>query len=506
MRGAVLLSAFIALIPIVDGYPQTKQDSITNAAGELKGVVLDIDEHIPLQYATVLVLHRNKGVITNEKGRFALSISDLNKTDTVRFQYIGYKTRNITIGELDSSSVVYLKEDIINLSETLIFGNAPGAESIVKKVLMNKDSNYRRTTSRKQAFIRERNTYDIGNKLKLKKSSFSQLDEDLIKLAETATPEHSTSYTDFLGNLYFTNNDGDSLSLKIEAIRAVSLKEKDMAELEQLESVFEDLFNDTGEKEYWKVKSGIFGQKIDMEDNEEKSGADTLNNKRLYYFRKGVEQQLNYTLLEDKDQWEFLHKTGKYNFTLVGGTSVNGEDVYIIDFTPKRNGKYIGRVYISTTTYALIRADYEYAPEKTGRDIHLFGVGYTENYFSGSIYFEKNQDNYGLKYFSQKTGTFISFDRNVALLKKRESFLFDKKLNEIKVGVEFRVNSEESVEFLILDDTGISDNQFADVEQKESMEIIYVDQFDDKLWKGFSIIEPTEQMREYKKHDAGLAE
>ena len=277
------------------------------------------------------------------------------------------------------------------MSEILIFGDAPDPESIVKKVLKNKDANYKRTTSKNQAFIRERNTYDVENRLKLKKSSFSQLDEDLIKLAETAMPEHTTSYTDFLGYLYFNKNPDDSVALKIDAIRTVSLKEKDIAELEQLESIFEELFNDTNEKEYWKIKSGILGQKIDVGNDNDEPQKDTLNdnNKKLFYFRKGVEYQLKYTSMEDKDEWEFLHKTGKYNFTLIGGTGVNGEDVYIIDFTPKSSGKYTGRVYISTTTYALIRADYEYAPEKTGRDIHLFGVGYTENHFSGSIYFEK---------------------------------------------------------------------------------------------------------------------
>jgi len=36
------------------------------------------------------------------------------------------------------------------------------------------------------------------------------------------------------------------------------------------------------------------------------------------------------------------------------------------------------------------------------------------------------------------------------------------------------------------------------------MDIIYVDQFNDNLWKGFSIIEPTEQMKEYKKQEIKL--
>ena len=88
-----------------------------------------------------------------------------------------------------------------------------------------------------------------------------------------------------------------------------------------------------------------------------------------------------------------------------------------------------------------------------------------------------------------------------SLLKKRKRFLFNKKLNEIKVGVNFAVDSEESFEYLVLDDKEIPRKQFADVEQKEHMEIIYVDQFDDKLWKGFAIIEPTQRMREYRKQE-----
>jgi len=46
-------------------------------------------------------------------------------------------------------------------------------------------------------------------------------------------------------------------------------------------------------------------------------------------------------------------------------------------------------MYISMSTFALIRADYEYAPEKTGKDFHLLGVGYTEDEYSGSIYLRK---------------------------------------------------------------------------------------------------------------------
>jgi len=150
-------------------------------------------------------------------------------------------------------------------------------------------------------------------------------------------------------------------------------------------------------------------------------------------------------------------------------------------------------------TFALIRADYEYATGKTGRDINLLGIGYTQNHFKASIFFEKKNANYNLKYFSKETGNNSSINRNLSLLKKKKRFLINKKLNEIKAEIKLSVKTKESFEVLVLDRKKISPGQFANFKQKKRTKIIYVDQFNDKLWKGFSIIEPTKQMREYKK-------
>lgn len=511
MKRVILLSVFIVLLSFVHGYSQTTNDTIeigvndtSYSIQELKGLVVDFNQEIALPYTNIYVLHKDMGTISNEKGHFSINIANLDKTDTLRFQYIGYKTRNITLGELDTTSVIYLKEDIINLSELLVFASDPDPVAIVKKVLKHKDSNYRKTTSKKLCFIRDRDIADIEEIiLTYKKSSINNLDRETIALAEEKIPRNYTSYTDFLGNLYFNKNTEDSITLKVDPIRAVSLKEKDITELDQIASIFKDAIADTKEDEYWKVKTGIFSQKLDKDDLAEASENDTLddNKQKLSYYRYSIKYKLSYSSMTDKDAWEFLYGTGKYNYTLAGGTRVNGEDVYIIDFTPKKSGLYIGRMFIAINTFALIRADYEYVPGKTGTDFHLLGVGYTENHFSGSIYFEKKNDNYVLKYFSKKAGAFASFDRSLALLKKKERFLFDKKLKEIKIGVELKVNMEESIELLVLDDTEISDQQFADFEQQKYMETIFVDQFNDNLWKDFSIIEPTTQMREYKKQE-----
>jgi hypothetical protein len=453
------------------------------------------------------VLRTGQGTISNELGHFTLHLDGLGKNDTLRFQYVGYKTRNITLGELEISSVVYLKEEIINLSELLVFASEPDVISIVKNVLKYKDSNYKPTTSKEQVFIRQRDIADIEKlNFNYKKSSIPELDRKTIAMAEEKIPRNFTSYTDFLGNLYFNKNKDDSITFKIDPIRVVALKEKDITELDQIAKIFEDAFANTSEDEYWKVKSGIFSQKLEDEDIQPEPEKDTVkdNSQELKYYGNSIKYRLGYSSLDDKNDWEFLHSTGKYNYQIIGGTRVNGEDVYIIDFTPKKGGLFQGRMFVSTLTYALIRADYEYAPEKIGTDFQLLGVGYTENNFNGSIYFEKKNDNYELKYFSKKASSSASFDRSIALMKKRKRTFFDETLNEVKIGFELNVDMESSIEYLVLEEKEISEKQFSEFKQAEKMDVIQVDQFDDKLWKGFSIIEPTEQMKEYKKQEVKL--
>lgn len=498
----------ITLITSISVVSQTTLNSKNVKSNqELKGVLLDLNKKTSLPYANIVVLHKNTGAITNEKGQFSLNISDLDKNDTISFQYIGYETKNLSIKQLDSSATVFLNENTYNLNEIFVFSNNLNPESIVKKVLENKHSNYKTTSIKNQTFIRKRFISDIDKiDIKFKKSSFSQLNEKMIDLIERKLPRHSISYTDFLGDLYFSGIKSDSTQLKVDPIKMVSLKDKDLADVEQLESIFENLFSNTKEKEYWKIKSGIIGGKVQMNNEVDKTKKDSLKliNEREFktvHYRNSTNYLLKYSSLNNKKEWDFLHHTSRYEFTLVGGTVVNDEDVYIIDFVPKKSGKFKGRIYIAIKTFALVRADYEYALGKTGTNIHLLGVGYSKNRFSGSIAFKKEHGTYQLKYFSKKEGTSMSVDRNLSLIKKKKRFLLDKKLNEIKVGFKLNVREEYSIEMLILDYKEISNKQFIDFKQKEFIKMIYVDQFDDQLWKGFSIIEPTKQMREYKKQD-----
>ena len=469
---------------------------------EINGIVLDGNTKEPLLYTNIYVLNTSKGTISNERGHYSMNIAGLNKTDTLCFQYLGYKTRNISIAELEADSVVYLKEDLINLSDVLVFAQQPDAIEIVKKVLKNKDRNYKTTSHKKLTFVRTRTAEDIETfNLDHKKSTIPEIDRKSINALGDRINKHSTSFEDFLGEFYFDKSKKAS-EFKVDPIRAVILKEDDLTEPGEMAKALQNALTNTKENEYWKVKSGVFSTKMDTEDLTNEQVKDSLGNRKMRtkMFTEFSDEQFDFIQLTNKDEWDFLYNTGKYDYLLNGGTHINGENVYIIDFTPKKNGLYLGRMFISIETSALIRADFKYAPERTGRSINLLGFGLKETNFYGSIYFEKKQDNYELKYSSRKKGMDFSLDRNFSLIKKQDKAVFNKKVDEIKVGINMKLKMEELVEMIVLKSQDISNHQYINFEQPSYVEAIFVKQFDDNLWKDYDIIEPTQQMKDYKKH------
>ncbi len=498
----ILITFFLSFL-CVAAWAQSESDTIKERK-VISGNLIDAKTSEPLTYATILIVGSTNGVVSNEKGYFEIDITGFPETDTIRFQYIGYKPQQICISDYVNSDVE-LSEEIYNLSETVVYGTPPKAKDIVKKIIENKERNYPVREYANQVFVRERYNSDLNKvDLNCKKSSIEGLDENFIGIIQKSVPKESVSYTDFLGWVYSNGEEGDSAKIKIDPIRMISLKEKDIAELERIEEVFEKVIKETKDDEYWKVKTGILSQKIDMDEgdttNVKKKDSVPENTRLSKYYSGSLYYRMKYANLDNKDQWEFLHKTGKYKYTIAGGTSVNGEEVYIIDFEPSGSGMFTGKMFVSRNTYALIRADYQYAAGKNGRDFHMFGIGYTESQFAGSIYFEKVDSVYALKYFTTKSASEVSFDRSVSLLKKRKRWLFDKKVNEIKIGIDMYVSSEMSYEYLVTNKRDFEPNEFDDFEQKERMKVIYVDQFDDNLWAGYPVIAPTKKMKEYKKH------
>ncbi len=501
-RSAAILFLLLFLANHVKSQNNYSKVIYRKSQDKLSGFTFDASGKIPLPYATICVLHKKRGVISNEKGFFTLNINGLNKQDTLCFQYIGYYPKYITIGNYENNRIVLLKKNVVTLSEAVIFGNIPDPVKIIHQIIKNKDKNYKKNYCIRKVFIRFSNLSDIDNlRLNYKKSTISELNKNVIARAEKQIPHHSVSFNDFMGNLYFSANKKDSVKIKIDPIKNIQLQEKKITEIQNLENIFDTLFLRTKKNEYWKIKTGILGGKVEIDNKTTDTKKDSLhkNDMATKYFYDNIKHKWENNSLDDKSHWEFLYKTGKYKYTIAGITQINGREVYIIDFEPDKSGKYAGRMFVSKSDYALIKADYGYAPGKTGINIHLFGVGYSEYQYKNSIYFEKKDSSYQLKYFSLSTGNKSSFNRKLSLIKKRNRFFFDKTLNDIKIGLKISVKSIDGVELLVLNEKPVSRKQFIDFKEAKQIPVIFVNQFNDSLWQNNSIIAPTKILKDYKK-------
>ena len=456
---------------------------------KLNGKVLT-ENNNPIAYVNIILLENGKGSISNQNGDYAIDISSIDDTNTIRFQCIGYNTIEYKFERLKRNPKVLLSENVYKLDEILVLGSTPDVRKIVKSILNNKKKNYNNATKKQKVFYRERSSGKILNlKLNSKKNDISEITPEILKIVENKIPKHTQSYADLLSNLYNKKSE-----FKFEPIMAVKLEGEKIEELKSFNRILKNLIKDTEEKEYWQIKTGLLKYKIPSSEND---SSDTESMKR--YYKRKIKSDIDFVTFKDKKRWDFLYKIDKYNFEIIGGTKVNDESVYIIEFTPKEEGLFEGKLYVSIETSALIRADYKYAIDKTGLNIQIFGFGMTQTDFVGSIYFEKNKDTYNLKYFSFQNDSKFNVNRKISLQKKKKQVFFNKKINEIKLDVDLTIERQESIELLVIDKAYISDIQFDQFVEKNDINITYVDQFDNTLWKNHITIEPTQNMRKYKK-------
>lgn len=479
-------------------YGSSQNVAPDNAGGMVNGQVLDTASDKPLSYVNISVKRTHEGIISNENGEYALDELIAFPSDTICFHHIGFETFCQSMAYLQENPRVYLKKNIFNISEVVVVPDDFDPADIINKVVQNRSSNYLKTTSKRQVFIRQRNITHFKN---FKINTSKKTPEVINNYAEhlnSMMNRKFVSYIDLIGNYFQTANDQDTVKSKFECSNAVSLNPDVIGLRLVSDSVTNYKIFETDSNEYWKMKSGMLG--ITLVDTDRKMERDTLNTiektdttggrSSLIMLGK-IDENLAYANLKNEAFWTFLYETNKYEFVLEGGTNINDENVYIIRFNPKRRGIYQGKLYISTETYALLRADYEYGEGKTGQSIQLLGIGYKENMYKASIYYEKNAGTYHLKQFSQQHTMDISIKRPLRFLKKRKRKLFDKTLTDIKTDLDLNMTENESFELYIVDEEQITDESYSSLKQKAYHMVHYIDSLNTNKWSEFSKIAPV---------------
>lgn len=92
------------------GYSQSANSAIIL----LKGLVTDQATNLPLAYASVGILDKPLGTVSDSNGHFFFSILEENKTDTLQISLVGYETKKIPVNELlnvDNQTISLSRKD-----------------------------------------------------------------------------------------------------------------------------------------------------------------------------------------------------------------------------------------------------------------------------------------------------------------------------------------------------------------------------------------------------------
>lgn len=116
----------------------------------------------------------------------------------------------------------------------------------------------------------------------------------------------------------------------------------------------------------------------------------------------------------------------------------------------------------------------------------ILGIKSAENISKGTIIFNRNPSGTGyyLRYASREKGIYFYVNRPIKFIE-----LTDSERDVLTLDIKVEGSSLNKRELLNISHTEITNTTFAAVDEKD-FKFIYVKQYDPKLWKGISTIEP----------------
>lgn len=330
---------------------------------DLSILIQDAKTKAPLPYANIYFKKLGLGASTNRVGLAYFDLTRLLDQDTMVVSYIGYDLKEVPY--VKQVNEVLFKVDLVSAAEELtevviesVQGPKPG--KVVRKAIRNKDENYAREALIHEALYRET----------------LQENGQYIQLNEALTKTYYSAYTNRRLNAklwrdwyyeesyaFATNNNSNTRPLP-----------KDLNAQQDQQIILA-----ARHSKNWS-KYGV--EMLLMED-----------------------PFLLFTFDKIKYQYDFLNPSflNHYQFQQENTEVINGEDCYVISFIPKankawdssrknRNAVYIGRMYLTKASFALIKCQYKLAVDREG----AFFKGDMPLDYQVAVHYKKQGDLYAL--------------------------------------------------------------------------------------------------------------
>lgn len=475
------------------------------SAQEITARILDQKTGEPIPYATV-VYAEEKGVITNEEGRFSL-ISE-EPVDRLSISSMGYETLELEAAALPQD--ILLKPLSIQLQEVFLTDRNLTGKQIIEKVKENLARNYSFDLSKKRFFFRQADVNTINRfGLEVDESTIEGIDQQLMTEISNSIPKVTGSYKEVLGDLYENYE-----QQKLQITKAANLHNPSSTErLKELTEELERLFRKTlKEHSYLKIKSGIVGVKVDadeledelvatenpVEKTQEELEKEAIEKKERLQEKVNSEvRQLLGTMFWKEDiSLNLFEKSRKYRFEVEGFTQLDNETVYVINFEPRGRADFRGKIYVNAIDYGVHRLDYENV--KPLDKFRLFGFSTAEDVYGGKmIFFKDEQGKYQPRYIEQQRGESFGLERPLTIIEKNRVVPGRNKQNELDLDLDLSFSQVSTYQFVIYDSTPLDQKTYNSFKGSEEFELATFKAYNPEYWAGTNIIEPNAAIQKF---------
>ncbi|NND79036.1 MAG: carboxypeptidase-like regulatory domain-containing protein [Maribacter sp.] len=481
----------------------------------LSSRILDSVTLEPIPYVTVQL--KKKGVITNEEGRFSFLLDGkTTATDSLFISCIGYASIGKPLSQF-SENVIYLSPKAIELSPVIVTNRNYSAEEIIDLVKDNLAGNYNTELSKKRMFVRDSYFQEFSKTdYTFVKSTIKELNKKFLDSVLQTLPKKSSYYTEILCDFYMNHEDEDQ---KMDLIKASELYDKSKElDYSKLEEKFNEIIKSNIKRDsYFKIKSGLFGVKIDGEDfdeifeseidstdavalkkelEEKKKNEEERKTNFAKYRKRAIVGMMEGMFFNEDTHLNFINKSRKYKFSITDFTYLGEDAVYILDFEPKGSADYKGRLYINSDDFAVIRLDYENV--KPIKKFNLLGISMKQYLGKGKMIFNKAaNDKYDLRYLEQEDGTRVGIRRPLKIIEKNRHVKGRNKQNELSVKIDMATVGVNKHEIIVFDTEPLSKSAYDTFTENNTVLPTYMPNYNPEFWKGYTIIEPNQAIREF---------
>lgn len=300
--------------------------------------VSDFETNEPLPFANIYFKNSGIGASTNMEGYATFKQSELLDKDSLVVSYIGYKKQIQVYLKETAKNPIKIKLTVSSqlLSEVVVVHvKPPNPEKIIKSAIKNISENYRNQDVIYNSLYRETVSEN---------GSFIQLNEAIVNTYYTAYPQKKLDQKIWKDWFY-----DESYAFELEGNRYFYPLLKDFNTKEDKQIIIASRHSDNLSK--YGIETTLIGDPL-----------------------------LLFAIDKIKYQYDFFNPAilNKYHFKNEASETIDNETCYVISFYPKSTNRnliidqskknksaiYIGRMYISKETFALVKFQYKLAVER----------------------------------------------------------------------------------------------------------------------------------------------